>query len=574
LRAELAGVVDLTSNSLELTSLSIPLGRGSVVLRGRIEDIFNSPQPRLEAELLEIPLAVLAAKSPQFTTRIDDGIQAGGELRGRIWSDGFRGPLFGTVEVGPGWVQFSESVPRLEFNPFQVSLEGSRGQLGPLRAVAGEDASAEVTLKWDSSKHSAIWQLRGEEMSLPTVTKAASIFGWSSNLAEIPQGHLGMRLDITTGSADRPQVAGWARISDAVVDAYGVKEPLQIENALFQFQRDLLRITSLSAGLGPVDLSGTAAVRFSSGKPARVDSEATAPSIEFTLQSSEADVAAIAMMFGHPPTTSSFFGFVRSVPPKWTWLESALVSFWNGLQARGNVRAGALHYLGITAENVEADVFLHRGRLEVPKFSARIADGATHGMATIDFAQSPPAFAFESHHTNVSLDALMERVPQWRGTISGNLNGGLSLNGSGRTFIEIVSQLHGSGEATGKEVVLRNTPWTEALGLAVHDEAPTVSFASAFQIEEGVVHISDMRLIPTHATESEDGPASSPEAVLIRGDVAFNQRLDLTVRREPEGSTTQWAGTLAEPRFSRSIPAATARAVSASQRDDTSLSSE
>ncbi|HEY7680566.1 MAG TPA: AsmA family protein, partial [Terriglobia bacterium] len=48
---EVSGFLDLKDDSLQLTSISIPVGDGSVVLRGRVEDLLDNPRLETEAEL-------------------------------------------------------------------------------------------------------------------------------------------------------------------------------------------------------------------------------------------------------------------------------------------------------------------------------------------------------------------------------------------------------------------------------------------------------------------------------------------------------------------------------------------
>jgi uncharacterized protein involved in outer membrane biogenesis len=572
LRAELVGVVDIAANWMELTSLSIPMGSGAMVLHGRIEDVFSQPRPRLEAELRQVPLNLLARKAPQFTTMITDGVAAAGDLNGHVSSDGFRGPLSGTVQVGTGWVQLSGLLPRLEFDSFQVILEGSRGSLGPLRAVVDEGSPAEISVKWDAAKQSAAWRFRGQGISLPAMARVASIVGWSSRLAGMHEGTLEIDLDVATGPASTPRLSGWVRVSDAVAEMYGVQQPLRIQDARFQFQPNQLKVTSLSAGLGPVDVTGNAVFRFPSDRFAQTGSET---GIEFTAQLSEADIAEVAAMLAEREAASSFLNFGRSESPQWTRLESALISFMSTLSVRGTVRTDVLHYGPVALEDVAAAVSFRERELEVPDFSARIADGAVHGNVVVDFSQSPPSFTWESSHTNVGLSALAKYAPRGRGAVSGNLSGVMRLKGSGRTLAEILAQLSGEGEASGTGIVLRDSPWAYALSFDGTSEARISSFTSAFQIEDGAIHISEMILIPSRHARLEGNLAPPPATVSIRGDIGFNQRLDLTVQGGPEDSAMHWAGTLSEPRVSPNLSgAATARAISAAQRGDTSLSGE
>lgn len=410
---------------------------------------------------------------------------------------------------------------------------------------------------------------------MPAVMEIASSYGWNSTLAEVSEGDLALHLDITADSTRAPRLTGWAQISDAVLQPRGVSNPLRIAGARVQFQRNQLKISSLAAELGPLALTGSATVQLPARPPAGAASGTVIPSVEFALHSAQVELAELAAVFVSPPETDYFFGFRRPDSPELTRLDASLISFWSALQARGVVRMDAARYGGLALEQVEASVSLHDRQLEIPEFSAEQAGGRSSGSAAIYFAQVPLNLTLDAHFTDLRLESLAELSQQWNGAISGNLSGVLHLAGSGRTVEEIVSQLHGLGQASGSEILFHNAPWAEVLGLAGAAETRIASFASDFQIGKRMIRIAEMEVIPTRRAQLGDDPQRLPARWWIRGDVGFDQALDLMVQRDPDGSTLQWAGTLAEPQLSRSIAnGATANALTTTRGSDASLAPE
>ena len=570
MRAELAGIVDLSTEALELTSLRIPLGSGSAILRGRVEDIFNHPQPKLEAELRQVPLSSLAAMVPQFTARIAPGLLAEGSLQGSIRSEGLSGAMVGTVEVSPGFVQLSESSPRLRFSSFPVVLDGTKGRLGPVRAEPGQGGPAQVSVQWDAAKHSSEWQLRGERISISAALHLASDFGLGSNVAKLPKGNLALRLDIATNPGELPRLAGWAQISSAVVEPRWLSQPLRIASARLQFQRNQWKIQPLSAELGPVGLEGSIAIKFPVGRAPAGASHAASPAVEFELEAPRIDIAELAALFAPPPPEESFFGFGKDEAPAATPLDAQLGSILESLQVRGILRADSLRYRGIALEDVKASVYLHDRQMEIPDFSAQHAGGTEQGTAALYFAQGPFTFTLDSRYANLDIERLTESSEQWRGAVSGNLSGVLHLASSGRTLEELVSQMNGSGEANGARVILRDARWAEALDSSDTSESHIASFTTTFQIRRKLIQVPEMKVILTNSAGVGDDRTGRPAQWWLSGDVGFDQRLDFLAQEEPGGGESHWAGTLSDPQITRHITSGT----TAKTRTDASLPSK
>ncbi|MBI3935269.1 MAG: AsmA family protein [Acidobacteria bacterium] len=553
LRANLAGIVDFSSDRLELTSLTIPLGSGSVTVRGRIEDLFHQPQPRMEAELQQVPLSALAALVPQFTTRAARGFTADGALQGHVRSEGFTGELYGELEVSQGFFRQSESSPRLRFSSFPIILDGRKGRLGSLHADLEQGNPVQLSLQWDAAKGSALWQLRGDGISMPALARLVSDFGWDSNAAEIPQGELALHLDVASSGGELSGITGWARISGGVVEARGLDHPVRISDARLQFQRNQLKVQPLSAELGPVAIEGSVAVRYSEILPSGAATGGSFPAVEFTVESRAIDIADLAAAFSPPPTEDSFFRFNETETLALTPMDARLGSILDSLEVRGEWRAGAVRYRGVELENVAAAVYFHDRQMEIPEFSAEHAGGTAQGDAKLFFGGDQFRFHVDSRYAKLDLERLTESLDQWKGVIAGNVSGELRLAGGGQTPEEIVSQLIGSGEVNGTKIILRGSHWAEAFDIAPAAETRLRSFSAGFQVSEKRIHIAEMTVTPARSTHLAENGTVQPSMWSIGGEVGFDHRLDLMVQSDSDGINLHWSGTLDEPQVTRTL---------------------
>ncbi|MCH7979738.1 MAG: AsmA family protein [Acidobacteria bacterium] len=84
LRAQIAGILDVDGESLQLTSIAVPLAEGAVVIRGEIATLFHDPQPGWSAQFRRVPLAAIMDIVKQFTPDLDTPLLAEGVVDGRI----------------------------------------------------------------------------------------------------------------------------------------------------------------------------------------------------------------------------------------------------------------------------------------------------------------------------------------------------------------------------------------------------------------------------------------------------------------------------------------------------------
>ncbi|HWP84707.1 MAG TPA: AsmA family protein [Terriglobia bacterium] len=542
LEARLAAIVDLSSESVELTSLNLPLGSGKVELRGRIADLFSHPRPRLELELREVSLSRLAAFLPQFTTRIRPGFRAEGTLQGRLWTDGFAEGVFGKLEVAPGSLRISETAPELAFSGFPVFLEGNKGRLGPVLARAASVAPLQVSLQWDRREKTALWQLRGEGIPLPVVQRLSAAWGIASNWARLQEGTLALHLDLATRPGAPPRLAGWTHVSDAVIESAAINQPVRVPEARFHFEPNRVIVQPASLSAGPLTVSGTIAVSFPAATFRR-ESSAAPLAVEYALESGPLDLAELTALVAPRKREAFFFGFGSPDSPLPTPLDLRLAALSKSAAAHGTWRFESIRLGGTEWSDVQAAGRWREGRLELTQFSAHHAGGIGQGSGVISFAPRSVALELSLLHTGIDLSWLLAESERWRGAVSGTLQGRVQLSGSGATVAEMLAHLRGSGEVSGSRIVLRDSAVAQALGLGGAAEVRLASLAGSFRISDRRIHIADLRMVA--AGRRRRLPARS---WTVSGEVGFDQRLDLLVEPDSGGDKSRWAGTLAAPR--------------------------
>jgi hypothetical protein len=581
--AEIAGIVDLDANSLELASLSIPAGDGSLVLRGRVEDLFDHPRLETDAELRRVPLAAVVEVARRFTTRLDARLAAQGTLDGRV---GMNGSLEGlsaedlsaSVEVTGAILQDTESSQVVRFSKFPVLLKGRTGALGPLdanleqaslrqanlrKAGLKQEGPVHLSARWDLATPSSELHLRGDTIPLSSLLHWAQALGAGWGQADVErlnaeQGDVALRLDVTRRAGEFPRIAGWAEISGAVFHTARANRPVRIPEARLAFRKDLVQVQPLSAALGAMELQGSLVAKWA---PAKSDASGLwrpVSSVEFDLTTPNVDVGELASLFGMKPEPRTFAWFRGD--------EQQVSAFPNLPPVRGALNAASIRYRGFEWRNVTASLQWHDRQLEIADFAGEFAGGTQRGTATVFFQPGPPAFTLETRYSNLDLETLTEGAPAWRDFFSGRLSGELRLSGRGNRWDEIVRQLSGSGQASGREIALRGLDLTGASEETSGVETRFASFSTEFQIAKDHVRINELKAAPEQSSDAAGAGAFRPVSWRISGTVGFDRGLDLLVQQEPEGGAWRWAGTLSEPRVTQSSTPATPAGTDASLR--------
>jgi len=281
-------------------------------------------------------------------------------------------------------------------------------------------------------------------------------------------------------------------------------------------------------------------------------------SVEFDLTTPDVDVGELASLLGTSPEPATFSWFRKS--------DKEGSPFLNMPPIRGALNAASIRYRGFEWRDVSASLRWQDRQFEIAEFAGDFAGGTQRGAATVFFGPSPPVFTLETQYSNLDLEMLTEAAPAWSDFFSGRLSGELRLSGRGNRWDQIVTQLSGSGQASGREIALRGLDLTGASEETSGVETRFASFSTVFQIANDHVRISELKAAPEQSPGVHGAAAFRPVSWWISGTVGFDRGLDLLVQQEPEGREWRWAGTLSEPRVIRSSTAAIPSQTDASLR--------
>jgi hypothetical protein len=413
-------------------------------------------------------------------------------------------------------------------------LEGKTGHLGPVRTTLDEGAPLEVSLNWETSTQPvANLHLRGEAVPVSALLYWARKFGVDAGSARFEQGHAAMQLDVSARKGSPPQIRGSARLTDAVLNISEINQPLHIPSAHVQFQKNQMRVRSLTATVGSMEVRGSLMAQLPATLPSSSRTRKS-PLVEFDLETPAIDIGELAGLFADP-----------DLPRVWRWFrreKPSVPSLLGSWATRGKLRADQLRWSDFVAENIAASLQFDNGLLKLSDFSGVVAGGKHHGNVTIQLKGGEPSFQLQTSYTDTDLKTLLGTEAPWN-IFSGKVSGTLRLAGAGPTWSEVLQQLGGSGEIA--------TQWLAVQGfdpLTFGQERPgpearVFSGSALFQVSRGQIHISEMVLTPSPAQQQT--PSFS-----VTGIVGFDHRLDLLVRSEASDENQErWTGTLEAPRL-------------------------
>ena len=534
-RASVLAVLDLEGETFDLQSLAIPVSAGSILLEGQISELFHHPLPNLRAQLRRVALADIVAITKQFSSGLDSRLVAQGMLDGQLQLEGSPVNVVGSLSVSDSMLHQTGTQQTARLSDFMVVLDGTTAQVGPLNISLEKGRELTSTVKWIFSKRELTVQLEGEALPLDSFSSWFRAFGSRWGAANFAKGNLALSVTISSRKQNPSEVVGWAQISEALLQSAAVNQPIQVPNAWLQFQPGTVRVKSLSAILGALELRGGLVATLPSPPP---ESRASAsphllPRIEFDLQVPNIDLGDLDRLLNPRYRPGSFFRFQGS--------QEKDISFFATLAARGTIEAGLVSYRTSAISNVKASLNFHDRTLEIRSFVGEFAGGTQSGEATIQFGQGTRLFRIQSRFTNVDLNQLTKPSPSWSGYFSGKLSGKLRLSGFGWDLSEILNHLGGSGEATGANLEVSGMGLVRNADGESDSTTRISSLSSAFQIAKKRVQITDMKVFP-----ASPRPKASA-LLLITGAVGFDRSLDLLVRGKTADSPYHWGGTLAEP---------------------------
>ncbi len=537
LHADLAGILDLEREALELQSVSIPLSKGSVVVQGEVDRLFHRPRPDLEAQLHAVPLGNIVEIVKQFTTHLDPGITAQGSLNGRVEIVGGLDTLSGGISVTAARFEQKGTPLSAKLSDFEIVFSRGNVQAGPASITLGEGGKLWSTVEWSPANRQLAARLEADAIRLNAFLPWARALGSRWGRADFSRGSLALRVNVLA-SAGQAALSGWAQISDALLNSNAVNQPIAVRAARLQFQPGKVIVKPLSAELGPLELRGSFVARLSPPQPGGSASAGYFPKIEFDCRAGEIDLASLDRLMNPRYRARSFFRFGNGAPGS---------AFFSNLEARGVLQAASFSYRGSAIKDLKAAIEYHDRALEIKSFSGEFAGGAQNGKASIQLGPGARGFSIQGRFSNLDLNQLTRQSASWGGFFSGKLSGNLRLASSGRELQEILDHLGGSGEASGVNLELGGMDLTQAGGKS-EPVTRINSLSSAFQIARKQVFVTELKVVPAAPVAAMRPARGEPRAPLIvTGSVGFDRTLDLLVTEKAGRPGRHWGGTLAEP---------------------------
>ena len=548
LGVEMEGFLDLSKESLQLTSGSIPLGDGSVHLQGRIEKLFLQPQPTLQLQLQGVSLAAVVEIGKQFTTRLDTGFIAQGSLQGSVEITDTPPRLNGILHVTEGRVEEQGTSRVARLSDFPITFTGKSGVLGPWKAKLGIGDEMRGSFLWDFEKSSYTTRLQGERLPLVEFLQWAGALGSRWGKAQVSGGDLSLQVEVSTTAGHPAQTRGWAEISEAVLTPPAFNQPVPVQAARLEFQRNQVRARSFAVNLGGVDLEGNLTVKLPPAPAPSTSNELPQwPQwiVEFDCRSSGVDFAELDRLLNPRYRNELFF---------WRQRQPALRSpFLTAVVAHGRLQADRISYGGVEVKNVDAMMAFQDRILEIKNFTGEFAGGSHTGRATIQFGPDVPSFALETHYAHLDLNQLTQLSPSWHGLLSGKVDGVLRLASSGWNWNEILEHLGGSGEVKGRNLTLRGLELTATPKPDPGAHTSIASLTATYQLSKREVLLSRVELVPLAQPTLRGERAKERASWVMSGTIGFDHRLNLLLMERDGDLQYHWAGTLAEPKIAETV---------------------
>ena len=547
LRADITGILDVDEESLQLTSVAVPLAEGAVVIQGKMDRLLHDPATDWSAQFREVPLESIVELAKHFTTGLDTQVLAEGLVNGRLYMEGSARSWVGSLNLTEGLLgeQGTGQVARLA--DFRAVFEGKTGRTEPITARLEQGGALQAAVRWDLEKRETAIELHGEAVPVDSFLQWARTFGSRWSQTNLSGGNLSLQIGVATAAGKPPRLTGWAELSAAELKSAAVNRPVQISSVRMEFDPGQLRAGPFLAVLGGMELKGTFLAKSTSSTPETAAKPALSNGdnwleVEFDVQAADIDIAELDQLLNPRHRPGTFFGFGSG--------GNSSSSFFDGLAAQGRLRADRVGLGSARIANFEADVEFQNRLLTIERFSGVFAGGKQAGSATVRFDSDSPVFQIESRYASLDLDQLTEASTAWGGYFSGKLNGSLYLESSGDNLNEILDRLEGAGEATGRNLAIHGLDLTGAPPTA--NPNPATEFASlsaGFHIGGREVLLQELRAVTaSDQLRGRENP-SQMLSLIVTGSVGFDRALDLSVESESSGQQYHWAGTLAEPRL-------------------------
>ncbi len=360
-------------------------------------------------------------------------------------------------------------------------------------------------------------EINGHLDQAETFFKVASAFGRTVNHGwELSGGVTSqMTCDWSAGFWRDAQWSGWINFSKTKVQAAGLNQPIELEDARLEWRAGQRSATITKANAFGAAWSGTA-----SEVAVRPSEEGEAARWQFRLHTDHLDATEMDRWVGP-----------RARP---NWLQRLLPSLLGSTNAGGKPSellrrisaAGELSADTVSVEKIKlahahAKLSLQNLQLDVKEAEAQWVGGNVHGTMRAEFS-STPKYEISAQIERVNL-AELPWIPGWADRWNGLASGSVKLTTAGVGREELLKQLAGHGEVQAKNVEFRGWDVADSLesGVLKTGASRWISGQGEFEVKDLGVSFEAIQL---------DGARNK---VWVAGSMGFGKEVGLTFRGAP-----------------------------------------
>lgn len=541
LQARCQGRYELAAERLHAIDCRLPLGEGTVQVRGEVAGLFQRRTQDVRVVAADLPVASLLQLARHAKRDLAGDLTGAGDLDAAFnlrstpegvwaWTGGgnaaavvLRSSTLGRLlELGD--IQFAVHPPEPPRSVRRgVVMPAAYGSttliVAPVALPLGGAAPAQLRAVVTGKDYSV--SLAGDA-DLGRLMRLAQTFGLRSRPAAVTGQ---AKADLTIAGAwagfSEPAITGTLDLRNARFDLPGVADPLLVSTASVRVSATEVHAGKLHArfaGIPPLEGAVTVARPCNLLESCRVLFDLRTDSILLDEVNRLLNPRARKR-----PWYSLGAGEGRGLP-------------WQKLEVRGQLSAARLVSKGVSARAVTAEVAFDRGRLDAA-VKAEVFGGQHSGEWRADFTGPAPTYSGSGKVEGAAMALVAGAMrDNWAAGIAG---GAYRLTLSGWDAPELVESLSGSFDFHWRDGVLRH--------LLLEDGAPLHfrRFAGRATVRERALTFSESKL------------ESGSRIYEVSGSVSFGRALDLTL--QPRGGRpVAVTGTLLKPTVVEGAPAETA----------------
>ena len=510
------------SRSLEDIACASPVGDGSLLLKGSIEEVQTFPQAHLALQIHRVPAAAVLTGLQELRNGLGAGIQAAGALNGQLQyaaQDGRAPAITGELAL-----ESLSLTPADSGKPFVLGAVRLRGEstgdgspallLQPVRLPMG----APVPVTVDGRFTPDGFDLHvGGSTSLARLKPLGRTFGLlgGTGTAALDLGLRGKWL-LPVPDSEHPVVSSTADGSIAIRNAElatsYLSQPLKVTSAQGILSPNQISWTNASFSLGKVEAEGT--LEYPTVCPANA-----ACAGRFSLTFPTLDLAALqSALLG----TSEGGELLRQIleridrhPVQWPELS-------------GTVQIGSLSAGKLVVHDVAGALDISGNVMKIRSLNGHLANGTMHLAGSMDASGGQPEYQMDVQVTNAAPSALGSIFEEHWGAGLANFSSQLKMSGYDAKDL--------ARSATGS---LR-WDWTKG-GLAAENPLPVAAQPFVhFDQWSADATIADSTISITHSLL-----ARGQEAIPLSGTITFDREIEL--KGGPPAHPFTITGTLEHP---------------------------